>query len=346
MSMGMTVSVFSDNLKELPQMTKVEQAQLNNAEKLFDTGEYAAAQLKYEQILTSNPQNFVAMYQLANILYITKSYDKSLEMINKASTFKSHLLAPLKALESENYQQLSQVKRAISTLEKAIDTMPDNAYLHYSLGLRYGVNDNPEQAVELFKQTLKLDPDFKEAHLQLGAAYYEYDYKIPAFLAFTQFLRLEPTTERSKYILSLVKELLTSGVLIEKKDGKTNIIIEVAQQPKGDEGDFEFLDALMSTIRVNMLTENNPINTETHIQLQQYANIFSALEKSDKQDTFVWTFYAPYFTALHKKGLSEVFYYYANQSQQIPEISNWHKKNKKQVKLLLDFSTEFQWIKY
>jgi Flp pilus assembly protein TadD len=61
-----------------------------------------------------------------------------------------------------------KVDDAIAAFQKAIGTNPDNAGLHYNLGVAFEKKDNLEEAQKQYQEAAKLKPDMGEAFLALG----------------------------------------------------------------------------------------------------------------------------------------------------------------------------------
>ncbi len=71
------------------------------------------------------------------------------------------------------YMQRADFDAAITELEAAIKLAPENASLHYNLGLAYKLKDQLDKAVPEFQNAIRLQPDLADAHYTLGVLYWQ-----------------------------------------------------------------------------------------------------------------------------------------------------------------------------
>ena len=67
--------------------------------------------------------------------------------------------------------QRADFDAAITELEAALKLAPENASLHYNLGLAYKLKDQLDKAVPEFQNAIRLQPDLADAHYTLGVLY-------------------------------------------------------------------------------------------------------------------------------------------------------------------------------
>ncbi len=75
------------------------------------------------------------------------------------------LEAPLLALQNKNYDL------AIAQLQPLVRKTPDDAEVHYLLGLAYMGKRQPDDAIPQFEQAAQFDPNSPEVQVSLGTAY-------------------------------------------------------------------------------------------------------------------------------------------------------------------------------
>jgi tetratricopeptide (TPR) repeat protein len=69
--------------------------------------------------------------------------------------------------------QRADFDAAITELEAALKLAPENASLHYNLGLAYKLKDQLDKAVPEFQNAIRIQPDLSDAHYTLGVLYWQ-----------------------------------------------------------------------------------------------------------------------------------------------------------------------------
>jgi tetratricopeptide (TPR) repeat protein len=146
---------------------------------LFDLcGDYAASQRTYRELLARNPENVVALNNLAWLLAVQENKgDEALTLIEHALRLKGPV-APLLDTQARVYLTLGQSEKSVSKLEEAIRQAPTaTRYFHLSQALnKVGRNEAARDAWRKATKDLLLTeklvhplerPDFHE----LSAAY-------------------------------------------------------------------------------------------------------------------------------------------------------------------------------
>ena len=127
---------------------------------------------------------------------------------------------------------LGNLGEAIRLFKEALDTDPENALLHYNLGIAYIKGRNFPAAIQEFESCLNLKRDFgvDQVLIKLGDVYrFEKDY--PTALSFyLQVLEINPYSGESLYKIGLSNYLLKSYP--EAKKYTTRAIQEIKALPK------------------------------------------------------------------------------------------------------------------
>ena len=87
---------------------------------------------------------------------------------------------------------LKQYPNALAAFQSALRLKPDDATLHFNLGITYSRLEQYENAVNAFKEALRLKPDLALASNSLGLAYFNLDRYSEALAAHKEAVRLEP----------------------------------------------------------------------------------------------------------------------------------------------------------
>ena len=163
------------------------------AEKRYDE---AIAGLR--ELLTLDPKDYPAWFQLGVVYFIRKEYEAAEKCFVSSSTAQpSYLPANFNLgrvrLARKNFEG------AIDAFEKTITLDSHYAEAFYFLGETYLQLKKGSFAVGYFEQALKLDPvGMAEAHLRLALLYNQAGYKNLAASEYEQFLRKNPEYSQRK----------------------------------------------------------------------------------------------------------------------------------------------------
>ena len=134
---------------------------------------YPKAVDTFKAILSENPQNHDALFQLANVYKLQDELELAIEIANKilsgeAVSSKEGLFGLTHLLLSEIYCKQSKLDVAEVHAKAAVQRYPSVADTHYRLGYIYTHQAKFEDARSAFNQTLALNPDFAEVYQWLG----------------------------------------------------------------------------------------------------------------------------------------------------------------------------------
>lgn len=186
---------------------------------LHDNGDYAGAISRYEQVLKENPNNILALYEMAYSYYAAKDYKKSIEVGYKAAQFKSPLLDATYVQLGTCYDESGDSKKAVEIYKAGIKLSPSSSLLQYNLAVTYLGTGQLEDARAAAKKSAGLDPNHPSSQLLLSTIFDKGGYKPPSLLAASRFLILEPNSTRSDSALRLVQRIMQAGVTPGKDAG-------------------------------------------------------------------------------------------------------------------------------
>ena len=137
---------------------------------------YPEAVETFESILTQNPNDSDALYQLANVYRLQDDLASALDTAEKIisdtettnRSSKGRLIGFTHLLLSEIYCKQSKLDIAERHAIEAVQRCADVADMHYRLGYIYTHQARFDKALPAFKRTLSLKPDFAEVHQWLG----------------------------------------------------------------------------------------------------------------------------------------------------------------------------------
>lgn len=326
--------------------TEKQQALIRQGVALHDRGDYDGAISKYQEVLTESPDNVEAIYEMAFAHSMKKEYQKSLDLAYRGARYKSDLLAAFYQTIGNNLDQLGDSKKAVDVYKAGIKILPQDALLHYNLGVTYANMKKPEEARKSLKTALMINPKHPSSHLLLAIQFLNNGYRTPALFAAARFLILEPKTQRSTLGNRILHEVLSGGATQGKDPNSFNITLDM--NAKKDEGDFTSIEMILGLSKMASLTEKNKDKSEVQRLVGQVETLLAVVDENTadkKQSSFVHQYYIPYFVELKRRGFVEPFVYYSLQHEQKEEVEQWLKENSGKVMQFLVFSNQYAWPK-
>jgi two-component system chemotaxis response regulator CheY len=132
----------------------------------MENGRTNNAVSKFEEVLKIQPDNDVALRNMADIIAKEKDYQAALPYYKKAIEANPTYARTYLKLASA-YEHLGWVDRALALLQTANEQVGFNAELHFALGKLYHKKGLLEQARSEFEKTLEMQVDHAEAKLLL-----------------------------------------------------------------------------------------------------------------------------------------------------------------------------------
>jgi hypothetical protein len=330
-------------LTPVPQSEKHQQM-LREAVALHDRGEYDGAISKYQQILSENPDDLLALYEMGFSFFAKGDYRKSMETAYKGAQYQSRFLSGFYVLIGNNFDHLNDHEKALKAYKAGIKLFPEDGQLYYNLAITYISLQKHEEAKQSLKDAVRFGPNHPSSHLGLSQLYARDNYKIPAMLALCRFLTLEARSRRAVAALQTLHEMTESGVS-QGADGK-NITITINPSAKTDEGDFNGASLALSLLSATRNLEKNKDKTEMQLLVDKFSIVFGVLAETSaekKSSGFAWNYYRPYFAELKSRNLVEPFCYYIHQSANSAEVSKWLSQNAERVEQFLNWSQNYPW---
>lgn len=137
---------------------------------------YSKAVDTFNEVLSQNPYDVNALFQLGNVYKLQDELDLSIETFNKIfsiSTLKNvslnqHLYGFTHLALSEIYCKQSKLEIAEKHALEATESLSSSADTHYRLGYIYTHQAKFDKALVEFSKTLALKPNFAEVYEWLG----------------------------------------------------------------------------------------------------------------------------------------------------------------------------------
>jgi len=177
---------------------------IEQAGRLFSTGNFDGALATFRQILTENPELYQINISIGDCLREKGEIDSALETY-------AGVLEQAKA-DSQNGKQMTakalarigechiikgDFETAQGFFKQSIEAFPEDEVLAYNVGEIYFSNQKLDEAITYFSLAAKIKPGWSDAYYKLGLAYLnKADYEM-ARLNLSKVLELEPEGDRA-----------------------------------------------------------------------------------------------------------------------------------------------------
>lgn len=316
---------------------------------LHDQKRYDDAIAKYQEVIKENPNNDLAIYELALSYYNKKDYRNATETAFKLVQYKSKIGLLGYGMIANILDDQGKPKEAIEIYQKVIKQFENEpefqshlSNLYYNLGVTYTRQKQYKEAREALKKAVQFDFNYPSPNYLLAEVFVGTNYKVPALLAAGRLITLEINTQRTQRSVDILMSILQSA----KKDEKTgNINIFMDLNAPKDEGDFSMYDLLLGTL-TTVKSDEDKNKTENEIFADAIDTLI-ALLKEDKKlaSTFVGKVYVPFFVEMKAKGFSKTFAYLVLQQTGNKDAEKWLVDNSKQSVAFLNWAKQYQFSK-
>ena len=314
---------------------------------LEQQGKFDDAIAQFGQLLASNPNLAMAMYETALCYDARKDYDKAMAMALKAADYQGESLTVTLALIGTILDQTGKSQQAVEFYQEAAALVPDPATIYYNMAVTY-VNslNKPVEGREGLKKAARANPRHASAQLLLARLFQSGGYVTPAFFAYSRFLILEPGTSRTGPALNAWFQILRGPV--SAQSGGSGLQITVNPNAKKDEGDFTKFDLFIALSSATKSIEGGNGGTEVEALVDQVDRLLAMLpgdEGATDSRTFTGTYYAPYFVELKQKNFAAPFVYFLCQRTNLVGVRDWLNANRARVQEFLAWNAAYAWPK-
>lgn len=308
---------------------------------LFDQGKFDEALARFDQVLSGNPENVIAMYEKAQTLFKKNEPQKAIELAAIATQYSAPALPQLYALIGNVLDISREPQKAVEVYKKGIALNTPNAgILYLNLGVTYmGSLRDGAEAKTAFKQGMLVEPNYPGNHFQLANIYAAQGLKTATLLAFTRFLSLEPGSSRSQIAYAVWRSMLDNRSTPTFQPASPYYEYSTSSAQTG-EGDLTQLDAALVTSKAAAAT---PGKTQIQVLVDQVDTLFDGYSTLQPGDTFLWKYYLPYAIDMKQKGHVEAFVYLVNQRTTLPGVREWLTANTDRVNAFVLWSRTYKW---
>ncbi len=155
--LAFAVSIFAQSTEEL----------MTNANSLLANGAYDQAISKYRKIVSRDPGNFEAQFNIAIAYLNWERYSNAITEFNKAVRVNPNSGEAWSNL-AYAYEKQGQSEKAADALSRAVASNPNNVTVRMNLAAVYAQKNRYDQAIAQYKQIIQMDAANLDAHVSLA----------------------------------------------------------------------------------------------------------------------------------------------------------------------------------
>lgn len=314
---------------------------------LHDKKDFDGAIAKYKQVIATNPDNTLALYELALSYYTKGDKTNAIETAVKGSKYRSDELPMFYGIIANVIDDVGKPDEAIKIYRDAINIIKDDkdysrhlSSLYYNLGVTYARQKKFSEARKELKKAVEYNYAYASPHYLLSEVFAGTRYKVPSLVAAARFIALEYNTKRT----TRSAQVFVSGLAGAKKDEKTgNINIFLDIDAPTDEGEFAMYDLILGTL-MTVKDEKDKNKSKGEVFAEAVDSLIAMLGEDKKlKNTFVGKYYVPFLVDMKRAGHSTAFAYLAlRQAGGNAEAEKWTEVNMSKVKAMIDWASSYQ----
>lgn len=319
---------------------------INEGVKLHDSKKYSEAVAKYEQVLAENPDNTVAIYELAMSHFTMGNKVKAMETAHRGSKYKSDELALFygvmanvvddvgKPLEAEKIY-----RDAIKILGDDKENFPHLSELHYNLAVTYVRQKKYTEARPELKKAVEFNHKYPSPHFLIALVYNGTKYKIPAMVSAARLISLEFNSARTKQAADIISGILKAPQK-DSKTGNINLFMDL-NAPK-DEGDFGMYDLMLGTLMIANEKEDKG-KSENELFAEALDSLFAMITEDKKlKATFIGKNYVPFLADMKKQNHTKPFAYLVRYHSGDKDALKWITENDARLVAFVNWAKVYQ----
>lgn len=296
--------------------------QIDAAARLIDERKLAEAIAALKSIVAAHPENETAQYELALAYSANRDPEncrKILEPLSKAGANQVNVLGLL----GNCLDELGQRDDALAAYRRGLALAPTDSQITFNLAVTLVQMQKVDEARELLKTDTRANPWHASGHLALAKVFEAQGFRVPAIFSYLHFLALE-ASPRADAAAAHMQALLNRGV--EKTPNGANITIE--ENARKEEGDYGAMDMFLALAAGSAnADENKPLSDFDKARLQVASAIELFLEQNGDHNDYTAAVQAPFFQAMQKAKLVEIFAGIALRPLKLKGTEQWVKSH-------------------
>lgn len=186
---------------------------INEGIELQKAGKHTEAISKFKTVLSTEPDNAAANYQLAFSLVADKKSTDASPFAEKATKTTSTYTAPAYSLLGGIYDASGDAQKAIIAYNEGIKLAPADQNIWFNLGLAYFRSKQYNGAEKAAIESIKLDIKHANSQRLYALVAFHQNKRLNALLGLCSFLLTDPNSNRAEEAYTNIQSILKGGVL-------------------------------------------------------------------------------------------------------------------------------------
>lgn len=298
--------------------------------KAHDRRDFDGAIRIYRQVLEKDPDNALALHELAFTLFAKRDCPLAIE-------------TALRGLQVENSPRprsqffvmigncrdiLGDPKASIQAYRSALELNGRDYMTLYNLGVTLAGTGDVQQAQASFERAVTIEPSHPSSHYALSRMLHAQGRTGASMLAMLRFLSLEPSSPRAANDFQRMDMLFASGVVRDPATGKTTIKVNPATLERSPlQATLELALALSETNATMAAADGaaaplDPAQSKIN-RLVTFVKIVGETAAKDAGTDFESTHYLPFFKEIHARGQQVGFATFVLQARYPTQVRAW-----------------------
>jgi tetratricopeptide (TPR) repeat protein len=261
-----------------------------------------------------------ANYQKALTLYNSANPAEGIPYLESILQTNSTIKPATYDLLGNIYDKTQQPEKAIESYKEGIKLDPNYQTLHFNLGIAYFRAKRYAEAELSAIEAIKLDPRHANSQRLYGLVTFHQNKRVNALLAFCSFLLLDPQNQRAEEAYTNMQSILSGGVLKTEAAAK-------------DKETLAFNNA-MSGVLAAAKTKNLSGGALLEYQLKNIFITAGQLSAKKADKNFFDNYYAAFFYKLAQSPQFSTFVKLVSLSGEKGAYLKWQQDNPQQVSAL------------
>lgn len=202
--------------------------------KLMDEGKIIESITLLEECIKLDPDRIDFPYEIGYAHYISKEYDKVIDIMTKLSKRKDTFDRVFQLL-GNSYDILGKKEEAIDVYEDGIKKFPESGKLYLELGIVYEFDNKIDKAIECFEKGMDVEPSYSSTYFRAANLFLNSGDEVWGMIYGEIFMNLERnsdrTTQMSKSLYDTYKSQITfTSDSSFKTSFSSNTIVMIAKK--------------------------------------------------------------------------------------------------------------------
>lgn len=179
--------------------------------RLMDNGQIEQSIKLLEESMKLDPDNIDYPYEIGYAYYLTKNYQKAIDLLTPLSKRKD-TNDRIYQLLGNSYDHIGQRDKSIETYEAGLKKLPGSGRLHLELGGMYLTTKEYDKAIGYFEKGIDAEPAYSSNYYHLAKLFLGSEEEVWGMIYGEIFMNLERNTARTAEISKMLYDTYKSEI--------------------------------------------------------------------------------------------------------------------------------------